>query len=79
MSSVALCHRKPGSVKDISGGSAYNFGMILLDFLRLLADTPKEKHPALIAWFTTQKKASTNFDGLDNQALRDVVSKESHR
>jgi hypothetical protein len=52
--------------------------MILLDFLRLLADTPKDKHPALIDWFTTQKKASANAVGLDTQALCDVVSKESH-
>jgi hypothetical protein len=60
-------------------GCAYNFRMILLDFLRLLADTPKDKHPALIDWFTTQKKASANAVGLDTQALCDVVSKESHR
>jgi hypothetical protein len=35
--------------------SEYNFGMTLPDFLRLLANTPKEKHFALIAWFSTQK------------------------
>jgi hypothetical protein len=35
--------------------SEYNFGMTLPDFLRLLANTPKEKHPALIAWFGAQK------------------------
>jgi len=54
--------------------------MILFDFLRLLADTPKDKHPALIAWFTMQNKASTNLGGLaTTQALCNVVSKESYR
>jgi hypothetical protein len=53
--------------------------MILLDFLRLLANTPREKHAALVAWFATQKKTSTDFGGLDIQVLCNDVSEELHR
>jgi hypothetical protein len=38
--------------------NGYNFGMSLQDFLRLLADTPRDKHPALMMWFSCQAKAS---------------------
>jgi hypothetical protein len=41
-------------------GLAYNFGMTLREFLRLLVNTPRDKHPELILWFAAQHKASTD-------------------